>query len=291
MSAAPVRDRGLLHRRELAALLVLAVLLMAAGAIVQLTGLNTPWMLHAHAEARGAFASVFWSSATIVGLGWSAVILVLAADRRDGRVTALLVPTFVLTGILTHVPKALLASPRPAGTAISPHLHIIGDAFRGSVSMPSGHSVAAGAMAALLCVALPRSRALVGGALLLVVGALIAWSRVMVGAHWPADVLVGSGVGLLSVGLVIAAALGRVHGTYQRFTARIASRNGQRCVAALEVVAAVGLLKERTGYPDGKAMVILLALIAIASAAWRWHASGALRQVQAEESPAPVEPT
>ena len=291
MSESPARDRGLLQRRDLVPLLVLALLLIAAGAIVQLTGLNTPWMLSAHAEARGAFASVFWSSATIVGLGWSAVILVLAADRGDGRVTALLAPTFVLTGLLTHVPKALLASPRPAGTAISPHLHIIGEAFRGSVSMPSGHSVAAGAMAALLCVALPRSRALLGGALLLLAGALIAWSRVMVGAHWPADVLVGSGVGLLSVGVVIAAALGPVQGTYRRFTARIASRKGQRWVAALEILAAIGLLKERTGYPDGQAMVILLAVVAIASAAWRWHASGALRRVETNERPAPVEPT
>jgi hypothetical protein len=189
------------------------------------------------------------------------------------------------------VPKFLLASPRPAGTAIYPHLHIIGDAFRGSVSMPSGHSVAAGAMAALLCVAIPRSRALVGGALLFVAGATIAWSRVMVGAHWPADVLVGCGVGLLSVGLVIAAALGAFQEKFRRFAAQIASRKGQRWVAAFEVLAAVGLLKERTGYPDGKAMVILLAIVAIASAAWRWHASGALRRAEREDPPAPVEPT
>ena len=284
-------ERGLLQRRDLPALLAFALLLIAAGAIVQLAGYNTPWMLRAHADARGAFASVFWSSATIVGLGWSAVLLVLAADRGDGRVTALLAPAFVLTGVLTHVPKALLASPRPAGTAISSHLHIIGEAFRGSVSMPSGHSVAAGAMAALLCVALPRSRALVGGALLLLAGALIAWSRVMVGAHWPADVLVGSGVGLLSVGLVIAAALGPMRGTWQRFVLRIRSRTGQRWVAAIEVIAAIGLLRERTGYPDGKAMVILLALVAVASAAFRWHASRALRSTAPADEAVPVEPT
>ena len=284
-------ERGLLQPRDLPPLLAFALLLIAAGAIVQLAGYNTPWMLRAHADARGAFASVFWSSATIVGLGWSAVLLVLAADRGDGRVTALLAPAFVLTGVLTHVPKALLASPRPAGTAIFPHLHIIGDAFRGPVSMPSGHSVAAGAMAALLCVALPRSRALVGGALLFVLGALIAWSRVMVGAHWPADVLVGSGVGLLSVGLVIAAALGPMRGTWQRFVLRIRSRTGQRWVAAIEVIAAIGLLRERTGYPDGKAMVILLALVAVASAAFRWHGSRALRSTAPADEAVPVEPT
>jgi membrane-associated phospholipid phosphatase len=291
VSASPASDRGLLRRRDLPPLLAVAVLLIAAGAVVQLAGFNTPWMLRAHAEARGAFASVFWSSATIVGLGWSAVILVLAADRGDGRVTALLAPAFILTGLLTHIPKVLLASPRPAGTAILPHLHVIGDAFRGSVSMPSGHSVAAGAMAALLCVALPRSRALVGGALLLLAAALIAWSRVMVGAHWPADVLVGSGVGLLSVGLVIAAALGPMQRVHHRFVARIQSRAGQRWVGVLEIVAAIGLLREHTGYPDGRAMVILLALVAFASAAWRLHAAGGLRKAARPDEPAPVEPT
>jgi membrane-associated phospholipid phosphatase len=291
VSAGPAGERGLLRRRDLPPLLALAVLLIAAGAAVQLSGLNTPWMLRAHAEAPGAFASVFWSCATIVGLGWSAVILALAVDRGDGRVTALLGPAFVLTGLLTHIPKYLLASPRPAGTAILPHLHVIGDAFRGSVSMPSGHSVAAGAMAALLCVALPRSRALLGGALLFVVAALIAWSRVMVGAHWPADVLVGSGVGLLSVGLVIAGALGPMQGAYQRFIPRIGSRAGQRWVAALEIFAAAGLLKEHTGYPAGRGMVILLAVVALASAGWRWHAASRLPRAARQDEPTPVEPT
>jgi hypothetical protein len=82
-----------------------------------------------------------------------------------------------------------------------------------------------------------------------------------------------------------------LQGTWQRFVLRIRSRTGQRWVAAIEIIAAIGLLRERTGYPDGKAMVILLALVAFASAAFRWHASRALRSTAPADAAVPVEPT
>jgi membrane-associated phospholipid phosphatase len=249
-------------------------LLVVAGVLVHFAGLDPVWMLRVHAQPPSAFSTVFWSCLTIAGLGWCAVIFVLAADRGEGRLTALLLATFIVGGLLTHVTKWLLAVPRPAGTALFPQLHVIGEPFRGAVSMPSGHSLAAAAMAAMLSLAVPRARAALLVPLLALAALAIGVSRVVVGAHWPSDVTVGLGLGLVSVALCLVAsrtAAGRR--LHERFAQRIASRTGQRWVAVLEIAAAAGLLHERTGYPAGRPMVIAVAVLACASAVWRWRAT------------------
>ena len=260
-------------RRALAWLGAGALVLLLAGLAVHVTGANAALLLLAHAEAPSWFSTLAWSSITVLGLGWCALILVLAADRGAGWLAALLLPSFLIGGLLTHAPKRLLAMPRPASTELASQMHVIGETFRGPVSMPSGHSVTAMAMVALLCLAVPPGRP-AWRVLLLVAGALMAASRVVVGAHWPADVLVGSGLGLLSVALCLAAIQGglgqRLHASLAR---RIRSRNGQRCVALAEVLGAAGLLAERHGYPAAQPMVIAIAVLACISAIWRWRAA------------------
>ena len=247
------------------------LLLVLAGLLVHLSGADPAWMLRVHASAPSALSSMFWSVTTVMGLGSCAVICVLAVDRGSGRVAALLPAVFLLGGVLTHAVKWLLAVPRPAGTALAPQLHVIGSAFRGAVSMPSGHALTAAATAALVCLALPARRPLA----VLLIGAAagcIAWSRVVVGAHWPSDVLVGAGLGLLAVAACLA---GWERGPGRRLHAalarRIAAPTGQRWVAVVELATAAVLLEERTGYPAGLPTVVALAILACASAAWRWR--------------------
>jgi membrane-associated phospholipid phosphatase len=253
---------------------VMAIVLVLAGAVTRAAALDAPWMLRMHAQAPDAASMVLWSCLTVMGVGWAALILVLAADRGRGDIAALLAVAFVLGSALTHVPKYILSSPRPAGTSLLPHLHVIGQVFRGPVSMPSGHALTAAATAALLCLALPRDRELPGALSLLFMAALVGWSRVVVGAHWPSDVLVGAGLGFLATG--IALLLSRAQGTgagHERLVQGIRSRTGQGLVTLVEVAAAVGILTERTGYPAGRAMVAVLAGVAVLSAAWRWYAA------------------
>ncbi|HET8748300.1 MAG TPA: phosphatase PAP2 family protein [Ramlibacter sp.] len=276
--------------RALSWLSVGGLALVSSGMVVHLTGADAAWLLQLHARVPGPIEALAWSCLTVLGLGWCALIFVLAADRGDGWLGALLLPTFVVGALSTHAVKWLLAVPRPAGTALLPQLHVIGAAFRAPVSMPSGHALTAAATAALLCLVVPGSRAALRW---LLAGAAVAISvsRVVVGAHWPSDILVGAGMGLLAVGLCLAACEGGIgRGLHERLARSIATPTGQRWVALAEVAAAVGLLEERTGYPAARPVVLAMALFACTSAGWRWRAA---REVQppARLADAPVERT
>lgn len=254
--------------RATAALAVFGALLIAAGVLVLLFRLDTPWLLAVHRTAPGPLQVYFWSCLTLVGMGWCALILVLAADRGDGRLAALLAGTFLIGTVLTHVPKSLLQLPRPAGTALLAQMHVIGDVFRGTVSMPSGHALTASATAALLWIGLGSRRGPAIALLAVVAATLVAMSRVVVGAHWPSDVLVGAGLGLWAV--VLAVLLSRwAARQFEAFVRALRSPAGQLGIALVEAAAAVGLASDRTGYPAGQAMVAFMAMVAAASAVCR----------------------
>jgi membrane-associated phospholipid phosphatase len=253
-----------------------AFLLVVAGWLVHASGAGAAWMLGVHAHVPGDDAATAWSCVTVLGLGSVALVLLLAADRGRGELAVLLAPTFLLGGLLAHVPKALFAVPRPAATSIAAHLHIIGHAFTGPVSMPSGHALTAAGTVALLCVVVARSTpARVG---LVLAGALVAWSRVVVGAHWPSDVFVGAGLGLFAAAAALGAAGSRRGAAWHRWLAdRIATPAGQRWIAIVELAVAALLLSERTGYPAAQPIVWQVAGVAVVSAAYRWRASRRLR--------------
>ena len=73
------------------------------------------------------------------------------------------------------------------------------------VSLPSGHAATSFAAAVVLARYLPRRVA----PLLFVLAALIAWSRVYVGVHYPSDILagalLGAGIGLTAPRLLAGA--------------------------------------------------------------------------------------
>ena len=80
-------------------------------------------------------------------------------------------------------------------------------------SFPSGHATVSFACATVLALAVPRLRAP-----LFVLAALIAWSRVYVGVHYPFDVLAGAVLGVaIAIALrMLAAALRRSTPTMRR---------------------------------------------------------------------------
>lgn len=281
--------RPLLDAAALRVLAIVGLVLVIVGIALRASGLNRALILWVHAQPPSAFGVVAWSCLTVLGLGWSAGIVLLALDRGRGRLAALFVPTLVIGGVLTRVPKTLLPSPRPAATDIVSQLHVIGHAFTGNVSMPSGHALTAGATLALLWAVIPRARWLVAGLPVGIVCIAIALSRVVVGAHWPSDICVGFGLGLVSVGLALGLdAWSSTRARFERFERGIASRRGQFFVGLAELAIAGGLLHEHTGYPAAQPLVYALALLALVSALWRWAAL--LRQPQPAVAQAPAEP-
>jgi undecaprenyl-diphosphatase len=119
-----------------------------------------------------------------LGLVWIAIAVVLALLWRRPWLLAGAVAADGLADALAEVGKALVARHRPFVTQLG--------AKTSTHSFPSGHSATSFACAMMLAAAAPRLRVP-----LYVLAALIAFSRLYNGDHFPLDVLAGSALGLL----------------------------------------------------------------------------------------------
>jgi undecaprenyl-diphosphatase len=117
------------------------------------------------------------------------------AWRRDPTPVVLTIVCVAVADLLSTALKLLTDRPRPfvANRDQDPLVHT-----RLDVSFPSGHAAISFAAATVLAHYVPRSVA----PLLFVLAALIAWSRVYVGVHYPTDVLAGALLGT-AVGLTV----------------------------------------------------------------------------------------
>jgi undecaprenyl-diphosphatase len=137
---------------------------------------------------------------TIVGGGWASLLLVPMLLYARTRAFALPLALAVVTqALLVSAVKALVGRERPwialglPAPFGAPH----------DGSFPSGHAAGNFCVAAFLAVALPAiwpqapTRARVLTAVAVVYAALVATSRVYLGAHFPSDVLAGALLGVL----------------------------------------------------------------------------------------------
>lgn len=104
---------------------------------------------------------------------------------------------FALAMAAAAIAKAVFAVPRP--------FVLLGDAVYRAASvpdsrytLPSGHAVYMGVLAATLWPLLRQS----GRLSLLVFGAAVGWSRIVLGAHFPVDVIAGFALGLACIASV-----------------------------------------------------------------------------------------
>jgi len=194
MLLAPTHPKGALpHPRPWLAWGI-ACLAMVAGAALAGQALDRQLLLNTQASLIQWPQA--WSFLTWSGLGICGFVLLTCLSADEPRRVAALILALLIGGVIVHLMKRTLHVDRPATHFGPDHpvFQVIGKALKKG-SMPSGHSATAWAVAALLV--LHEGRATLWRHLWWVLAALQALSRVVVGAHWPSDVLVGSGMGLL----------------------------------------------------------------------------------------------
>lgn len=142
------------------------------------------------------------SAVTRLGNGgavWIAVGLLLILSGRERRGGVLLICALVSGTLVCNVGiKPLVARLRPCDE--TPSLCML-SSRPNDYSFPSGHTMSSFTAATVLCCVSP----LLGWSGL-VLAAMIAFSRLYLGVHYPSDVLVGALLGVVNARLVILAA-------------------------------------------------------------------------------------
>jgi undecaprenyl-diphosphatase len=161
-------------------------------------------------EPRGTALSGFAGTVTWLGDGIVLSAIAVAAATYlffTRRIRAALLLITVFTGrLLVELQKLVVGRDRPG---VDDHLEAVS-----SMSFPSAH--AANAMITYLAIALlvpvgQRNRS-ISVAVALILAALVGWSRVARGVHWPSDVAGGWAFGLLWVAICMRLASARGEG-------------------------------------------------------------------------------
>jgi membrane-associated phospholipid phosphatase len=137
-----------------------------------------------------------WTGLSLLGNAWGVLGVtapLLVASPRLAWAWLCAAPfaiAFARTG------KYFIESPRPVAVVDPSQVRVVGELLH-NVSMPSGHTLTAFAVASGLYFAQPRATRWRSGWLMLL-AAGTGLSRIAVGAHWPGDVAVGAALGLLA---------------------------------------------------------------------------------------------
>lgn len=115
----------------------------------------------------------------------------------------------LVSALFSNVLKNIFAVPRPAASFDNTTFTIIGKTLSGHNSLPSGHSITVFTVLTVLMFAFMPKKAfnkMVWFFILIIIGLLLVFTRVGVGAHYPLDVTVGSIVGYVSglLGILIS---------------------------------------------------------------------------------------
>lgn len=155
----------------------------------------------------GSFAgSMFWISLTTFGDGLVVWVLVLPLVRRKPKLIWAMLFSWLLVTFWVQGLKFLINTPRPLAVLTVSDFDLIGAPYK-SKSFPSGHAATAAMVAATFGIFFKQKWLY---AVVMVLAVMVSISRIVMGIHWPTDVLVGFLGGWITAGLgyQLAARLG-----------------------------------------------------------------------------------
>lgn len=171
--------------------------------LAALAGLLAVWILQANQplflalnHLNGWPGDLFWAYITLLGNALIPLTLLLLLVRRRPEIVWAVLLAGVLATLFVHGIKETLAVERPVLVLPREQFHVIGRAYY-AMAFPSGHATTAFMLAGVILLHLgePWRRRL--AIPLLGLATLIGISRIVVGAHWPLDVLAGAAGGWL----------------------------------------------------------------------------------------------
>ena len=142
--------------------------------------------------------ATFWLTITLLGDALIVLSLLAVLAIIQPRAWAGIFASIPLAILLTRSGKSLLSMPRPAAMIEHDQITIIGNALMGANSTPSGHTITAFTAITVIIYFLPAGKKALHASTALIIATLVALSRIAVGAHWPADVLLGAIFGYAS---------------------------------------------------------------------------------------------
>jgi len=171
-------------------ILGLSVVLIVFMLVLQLSGTNISLFRWLNGWSRYT-GEPLWANITLFGEGLLGVALVapIARWRRDMAWSLLL--SALLAVLIVYGAKELFDMPRPAHVLPASEVIVIGPLLR-VVSFPSGHTATITILATVVALHLNRGYSYAAALLAIL---LVGLSRVVVGAHWPMDVLGGMLIG------------------------------------------------------------------------------------------------
>jgi membrane-associated phospholipid phosphatase len=175
-------------------------------AVIAATGTNHSLFLMLNHAGHG-LGENFWANLTLLGDGAVALAVVLPCIRRSPQCFWAALIAAVLATLYVQGMKQVINVPRPPAWFAPSEFFQAGPVYH-AVSFPSGHAAAIFAISGIWIMSHARHYLL--RTTLLVLAVLVSLSRVMVGVHWPLDLLGGMLGGWLAAwcGLVMYARYG-----------------------------------------------------------------------------------
>lgn len=151
------------------------------------------------AHGAPSFAVPLFFVATVIGAGWGLLALVpFAVQKKTRPATLWLFAAIVTTSAMVSLLKLLFGRIRPCDAlAWCPPIEVMSP---GGGSFPSGHAAGSFAFAAFVAVRAPG-----WAAPAIAYAAMVAWSRCVLGVHYPSDIAAGALLGAV-IGIAFARA-------------------------------------------------------------------------------------